>query len=116
MVQYICQKCSKTFIQKCDYDRHLKRKKLCSTQNHIKPQKTTQNDDIFKCKYCEHIFARKDALNRHIDKHCKIKKKLDDSKEQLFQKLLLEHDELLTLMERVKKLEDENIKYKQIIK
>jgi hypothetical protein len=68
-----------------------------------------------ECKYCHKSFSRQDALSRHIDKYCKAKKSLDDSKEQLFQRLLAEHDELMGLMAEVKQLKKENKEFKQII-
>lgn len=51
-----------------------------------KPPKTTkippkfnkiENLEKIICQYCQKIFSRKDVLNKHINKNCKIKKKLD---------------------------------------
>ena len=44
---------------------------------HKKPHKTTQNFNPIKliCEYCDKEFTRKDSLNRHINKFCKIRKK-----------------------------------------
>jgi uncharacterized C2H2 Zn-finger protein len=117
MTKYECSKCSKIFRQKSDYDRHLKRKKPCSAQIHNIPQEPIekQKDKVKtnECKYCHNIFSRSDVLSRHIDKYCKIRKSQDDSKEQLFQKLLTEHEEMTI---EIKRLRKENKKMEQIIK
>lgn len=133
---YECQTCKKQFRQKCDYDRHLKKKKPCSPKTSEdlstspKPTELLTIHDIppnpLMCNYCKRIFARKDILSRHLVDRCKVKKSMDDSKEQLFQKLLSEHEEVVkrlniqdeqikTQNERLKALETENKEYKQII-
>lgn len=126
---YECQTCKKQFKQKCDYDRHLKKKKPCSpkpsedSSTSPKPKELLTIPDIppnpLMCNYCKRIFARKDILSRHLIDRCKVKKSMDETKEQLFQKLLAEHEEFAKQLniqsERIKVLETENKEYKQII-
>jgi hypothetical protein len=124
---YECQTCKKQFKQKCDYDRHLKRIKPCSPKTSgdlsTSPKLVKLLDinipDPLMCNYCKRIFARKDILNRHLVDRCKVKKSMDETKEQLFQKLLAEHEEFAKQLniqsERIKALETENKEYKQII-
>ena len=48
-----------------------------------KPPKTTkippknENSEKIICQFCQKIFSRKDVLNKHINKNCKIKKQFD---------------------------------------
>lgn len=61
MVQYQCNQCYKYFSLKCDYDRHLARKRPC---------KPNRNKDIrpktYDCDCCHQKFSRKDHFNKHI--------------------------------------------------
>jgi len=80
------------------------------TQN----SQSMENMDVKNmCHYCHKIFSRSDSLARHIDKSCRARKSLDDSKEKMFQKLLIEHNELI---KRIDILEKENKKYKHVVK
>ena len=75
-----------------------------------KPHHTIQ------CNYCMKFFARNDSLNRHIDKYCKIKKRQDEQKEEIMEKLLEEMKSLkeqnIEIIKKNEKLENEikNIK------
>jgi hypothetical protein len=46
------------------------------------------------CKYCNKEFTRIDSLNRHILNRCKVKKEQENSKEEIFKKLLEQYEEL----------------------
>ena len=100
MVNYQCQRCGYYTINKSYLKRHLLRKNLCQPKiNQIDRydllisygfyqesnmfQKYTKNTPNihqntpkinYKCKFCEKIFSRSDALKRHIDSRCKEKK------------------------------------------
>ena len=128
MVLYTCEKCKKEFSLKGDYTRHLNKKIPCSPKITEPCKKSSKHTEVpiesnpLMCNYCKKIFSRKDALNRHLVDRCKVKKSQDDSKEQLFQKLLADHEELEELKgivksqgEEIKELKKENIKYKQVI-
>ena len=45
-----------------------------TTKNHTKPHKILTPIKLI-CEYCDKEFTRKDSLNRHINKFCKIRKK-----------------------------------------
>jgi hypothetical protein len=40
-----------------------------------------------KCEYCEYPFTRSDSLNKHLAGRCKVKKQLDNQKEDIFLKI-----------------------------
>ena len=110
MVEYICNDCNKTYHNKYDYNRHLNRKNPCkSDQNnnhqiapkitklhHIAPiceiKNVQNNHNIInkQCQYCNKIFTRISSLDRHINDRCKVKKRDDNFKEDLLQKLIEE--------------------------
>lgn len=121
MKTYECSTCGKIFKQKSDYDRHLKRKKPCVAQVHdiqheeeaIHSEKQLEKINTNECKYCHKNFSRTDVLARHVNKYCKVKKSQDDSKEQLFQKLLAEHEKMTI---EIKQLKKENKKMERLIK
>jgi hypothetical protein len=117
MVQYECEKCHKLFTLKGDYTRHLNKKKPCikksTTIPHITPKNTDLHvEDKLVCNYCHEKFSRSDSLNRHIREYCKVKKSDDDTKEQLLQKLLNEHE---NMKQRIQTLEEKNKEYQKII-
>lgn len=130
MVIYTCATCNKVFKLKGDYTRHLNKKIPCSpktiesckdspkTIEQI-PTKPIHKLNPLMCRYCNRIFSRKDVLNRHLVDRCKVKKSMDSAKEQLFQKLLTECEELKGIVktqdERIKALEKEKSDTKQII-
>ena len=44
----------------------------------------TQINDLYSCVYCQKNFSTKYTLGRHISDTCKIKKKNDEEKENIF--------------------------------
>lgn len=123
MKTYECDRCKKVFTLKGDYTRHLNRKIPCTEQLQIVIDNTTKESKKDeqseqktivknKCEYCHKIFSRADALSRHTDKYCKVKKLQDDSNEQLLQKILDEHKKLAI---RIEKLEKDYAKRKQSV-
>lgn len=82
MVEYQCEKCSKIFDRKYDYERHKKIKNDCS-KNGSKVNKLV----IHQCEKCDLILKRKDYLTSHR-KICKGEKKIiningDNNKNQV---------------------------------
>jgi hypothetical protein len=137
MVIYTCPKCSKEFNRKCNFMDHIEnKKKPCkpihteNTQNHTGPTQnhteSTQNikieEDSTKdnsCLFCGLIFTRKDALKRHIDKYCKVKKLEKEKKENILNSLIEKekinnlfnmYDELKKDNEEIKKSNEEKNK------
>ena len=115
MPNYICTKCCKEFTHKNDYTKHINRKYSCknipSDSTKIPPDTTDSPPDTtkfhqkreiikkridvtkLKCGYCGGIFSRKDALIRHINGRCPIKKTDDAYKEKLLEKLIKQLEE-----------------------
>lgn len=122
MVEYKCERCNKIYHNKYDYNRHLNRKRPCKSddiQTNEKQHKITQishknphirgkklnnkgNNDKNICSYCKKAFSRRDSLNRHISKYCKVKKGNDQSKEKIIEELLKERDEQKKEIEQIK--------------
>jgi hypothetical protein len=148
MVEYKCNKCNKIYENKYNYNKHINRKFPCESAlsdiakpelilenpTHI-PHNPTQNSEKteyiinketsenFDCKYCSQKFSRKDALVRHIDKFCKVKKGKDAEDKDTLQKLLLEFEQQKKAFEIFKQesekkqiaLNNENQKFKKKI-
>ncbi len=100
MVNYTCPTCLKKFKKKYNFEMHtMNKKNPCepiindNIQNHTNTPKNTQNLENNQCLYCSMEFSRKDALARHMNKFCKVKKELDNEKEKMFKLLLEQKDE-----------------------
>jgi hypothetical protein len=113
MVYYNCDKCNAIFNKKSNFTRHINKKYVCSqnlndsavlcgfVQNQstnmqkqsfiIQNQSNQSNQSNYCCSYCNKNFSSKSTLTRHLRDNCKIKKNIDDEKENIF-KLLLEKD------------------------
>jgi hypothetical protein len=113
MVLYNCKRCFKQFKQKSNYETHLTRKNPCKKIEQVNNNFLQVNDNFlqvndnflqvndnciqnnklkgYTCAYCNKTITRKFNLNYHIKNICKIKKKDDINKEQIYQQLLNEH-------------------------
>ena len=105
-MEYQCSKCLHTYRDNYDLQRHINRKFPCTTVNHGKsflnqlesPQiaghtkTTTKVIEIVKnqCYHCKKIFSTNSNYHRHIRDYCKIKRKQENEKEQIFKELLFE--------------------------
>lgn len=72
MIEYQCNRCTKIFSRKADYDKHRMRKKPCSFKKNV-----GIIPNIHACKCCKKKFNRKDSYDRHIKsctKHINILK------------------------------------------
>jgi uncharacterized C2H2 Zn-finger protein len=114
MVEYKCNKCTKIYNHKGDYDRHINKKKPCtlalSNESNLHDsapvgaQISTKDVDINEkesmCQYCSKMFTRESSLKRHLSGRCELKTKLetvklpmfDNNKEEIFMKLLKDVD------------------------
>jgi hypothetical protein len=93
MVTHICEKCNKEFTKKSTYVYHINKKIPCVKQNNIivktcKKVVNNKNALDLTCRYCLKGFCRKDVLQKHILGKCKIKKKDDEEKNEIFKQLL----------------------------
>jgi hypothetical protein len=76
-MSFTCKKCKKQFRDNYDLLRHTKGKRNCSIKKientiitiPILQQNTNKK---FVCEYCDNRFTRKDSLNRHLNKSCKV--------------------------------------------
>jgi uncharacterized C2H2 Zn-finger protein len=106
---YNCDRCLKSFDQKCHYTYHINRKNPCieivkncalkSTEKHSNDTQHIESDekvctetDKLECTYCWLTFTRQSSLNRHINNICKIKKNNDTNMEELYQELVKKMD------------------------
>jgi len=120
MVQYHCIKCDKIFNQKGHYNYHINRKRPCESKEKEKNIESKMNpieskmnpieseNTKFKkyiCAYCNSSFSTNSNMSKHI-KICKTKKRQDDQKEDLLQKLI----EKMAIIEQEMKKKDEEIK------
>ena len=59
---YKCQKCSKEFIYKNDYRRHMNRKNPCKEKNNAR--------ENLQCEKCNKTYYSIYTLKRHIENSC----------------------------------------------
>ena len=82
--EYICNICNKEYKDKSGLWYHNKKYhndinpkttlvKGILTSNNLKVQPVVEQKQIFKCKFCDTTFTRKNNLNQHIKKTCKEK-------------------------------------------
>ena len=131
MSKYKCDRCGKEFTQKSNLTYHLNRKIQCPPKSTSLPPNSTNIIQMPGkcelapkniCNYCGGIFSRSDALMRHLNSRCKVKK-TNDAKMEEIMTILIElkesnkemKDSNNVLIEDVKKLKEENAKYKSII-
>lgn len=104
-MKYKCERCDKEFAKKGDYTRHVNRKNPCflSNQNEsFRIINESQKKDVCnetesyieqahvkdnQCKYCKKFFTTNSNYNRHVNNNCKVKKKLDEEKENILNEL-----------------------------
>lgn len=102
MVNYNCEKCGKQFNQKCHYDVHMNRKKICNAiikvNDVLIDDKQIRNsfkiniekNEIkkeFECVVCGMTFTRAGSLKRHLVQSCS---KIEDTNKLDFVKIVNE--------------------------
>jgi mRNA-degrading endonuclease RelE of RelBE toxin-antitoxin system len=139
MPKYSCERCGKEFNQKCHYNDHINRKIPCPPKSTEHPPKSTKIKHIMEkskiscenvCNYCGGTFSRSDALVRHLNSRCKVKKANDAKMEELMlmlielkennKKIIEENKENNKKLEEkfgkeIEELRKENAQYKKII-
>ena len=112
MVQYLCPKCDKLYINKMKYTKHMNRKFPCSkpikneSLNQINESNRIINNEIadekleinnkkeYVCYYCFKKFTTNSNWCRHMNNYCKMKKKQEQTKELTYQNLLDKFEQL----------------------
>lgn len=80
-----------------------------------------------RCNYCFSTFATKSSLNRHIDKYCKVKKQVEQEKQEIFNKLIeqlqkqnhhmeQQAEQMKAIKEQNKEIREQNKKHQKEIK
>ena len=83
---------------------HLQNKLL---QNNIKLEQIKKK--TYTCEYCNHELSRIDALTRHIQNRCKVKKIKDIQYNELTQKISEQNEVINNLTEKIQILEDNTL-------
>jgi len=125
MVLHICKKCNKGFNKKSNYNAHINKKIPCTKnvivddnnckiiQNHPTSSQIIQNQDEYKCTLCSKSFLNSYNLKKHINNNCKIKKKNENEKEEIFKQLISKYEKsLCDAVEEIKNLRAEVNKLK----
>ncbi len=74
MDKWICSDCDKKFTCKRNLDYHISNK-ACKKYTHY-------------CKFCDKGFTSEISMNRHVKEVCPVKKKNDDEKNEIYEKLI----------------------------
>ena len=62
------------------------------------------SEDSFECKYCDKIFTRKDSLIKHLNGRCKMKKELDNEKNEMYKIVEMLNQQLIDKDEKINEL------------
>ncbi len=91
-MEYLCDRCRKTFSRKSNYERHVNRKFPC-VQN--KPD-TEKKKHVFLCNRCNKKYSNQWNLDRHLNTSCKPCDTLvtDSNIKKVVENLLKQVDEL----------------------
>lgn len=132
---YKCNRCTKEFNRRLNYETHLSRKYPCKPllqldiiNKEVLVGKDINNTEelvekIHRCPHCNIVVSRSDILYRHINKNCKVKKQ-NDATAQEREKILLEiieemrndmQHEIAQIKVHATKLEEENIEMKKTL-
>jgi len=95
-----------------------------SQKNHLESYNNQIESQLYICTYCGKIFNRNCNWNRHVNKYCKERRRIEKEKEQIYNKLIEkmdEQDKKMNLLKKQnekqnKKMNEQNKKIKQIIK
>ncbi|VBB17734.1 hypothetical protein YASMINEVIRUS_197 [Yasminevirus sp. GU-2018] len=107
MTSYKCEACKKVFKRQSNLEYHVTNK-VCVGR--IIEEDSSDDTKSHKCKFCNKKFTTATSMYRHINHTCKIKKKDDDEREQIYERLLKFEE---SNNERMKKLEKENAQLKK---
>lgn len=90
MTLLICKDGEKNFV--CETCNNFFTTKQC-LEYHVNNNVCDKNIKKFKCKYCDHLFKTNNSMCRHVRTSCKEKKKIDNERNDIYERLLnLEKD------------------------
>jgi len=101
MSKYKCDRCDKFFDKKYNYEIHINRRYKCDEKLYT-----------LNCTYCDRSFSTKSSVTRHIRNSCKVFKKTEEDKHEIYTKLLKIERENKELKEEVKELKNGLLKQK----
>ncbi len=121
MIIHGCNICTKIFKRRTNLEYH--------TQNNVCSGRILEinKDCKYNCKYCNKGFTTGTSMYRHMNRTCKVKKSVDEKKEEIYNKLIeieksnndrmtLLEDKNKKLEEKQKIIENENKALKAIVK
>lgn len=94
---YTCSLCGKCFPQKSNYVFHINRKTKCIQKSTETDLESPNQTNGIKCNYCNKEFTRKDALKRHMETRCKVKKSNNEKMEEILSKMIEMEKEIVML-------------------
>ena len=87
---YECELCSKIFKRRCGLTYHAD-KKVCVGKTYLSDN--GDNDNTYKCKFCNKGFTSATSMYRHVNHNCKIKRADTQNKEKILEDLVkLKHE------------------------
>lgn len=126
MVLYTCELCNKNFNKKSNFLAHKNKKFTCfkpksdllqAESNLIQQNAEIQLKDMdanYNCNYCNKKFTFNCNLLRHMRERCKVKKEMDNEKEQIFAQLIDDMEKVkqqnLKLINKINKIEEKSNK------
>jgi hypothetical protein len=93
-----------TDIDFTDCDNNISNDIQKNIPNDIFDNLSNSNVKKIICKYCNVIFTRNSNLNKHLKYNCKVKKRQDEEKENIFKKLLEQENTIKNKDEQIKTL------------
>jgi hypothetical protein len=102
MTEYICDKCGKSFKRKENLNYHI-------TNNSCKIS-------IYKCNFCTKQFTTANSMYRHMKHNCQTKKKADDEKIKIYERLIILEENSKRAENYKKLLEEKDKKINSITK
>ena len=94
-----CKHCNKCFYTKKDLFEHFN---ICEEYKERLSKKELNKE--FECQYCNKQFTRKDSLTKHLNGRCKIKRDIDNEKNEMSKMVELLNQQLKDKDKRIDEL------------